>query len=867
MTIKIRLVSMALALVAGVSLADEAVMNDSSLWRYFSVSGATPVRKPDGALELRDINWYWGGISSKPVATNVLSPLPPAGWTDAAFDDALWPRVRMPQPQLTVAGANPRPFATNPYATVGLAIRGNFNVDDPAQIQSGSLSLGFWGGAVVYVNGQEVARGQVPAGKSGLEVPAEDYPLEVFTTPEGKPLRSGDAKNKDRVLARDRKLTDIKIPINLLRKGANTLAIEVHGAPVNEKGIVPGDPIAGWPPIGLLSVRLSLNTATGSLPVARPKGVHVWNCAPYDTLSVFDAGETTKPLGPVTVHAARNSVFSGQLVVTSDQPVKNLKVTVANLASPEGGAIPASAVQVRCAEQAMPASSWVPANRFDGLSDVIPAEIPVAKANLPREEFYGRSVDRKGLSAGAMVPIWLTVRVPADAKPGHYTASANVSADGLAPVTVPLKVDVSDMVLPDPKDFRITNFGYFTDEGLALHYGVPLWSDRHFALMAKSLALMTEVNSRQVFANLCVNFYGGNKGGAESSNSESLIRWIRQPDGTYKYDFTVFDKYLDMVAKTIGKPFPLRLNCWGEAEKKDGKWVHKGNADFVSALDPATGKVTPMEQPVPGTEESFAFWKPVLDEVRKRVEARGWWDVTSLGHNSYCYPVIPEVVGVAKRIWPDGVWSYTAHNGGLGAKWATPDKGGTMLVRYADTVWGGGKSTPRGYTALLKPRPGYWCFTYRGCFRDYSPLTDLRRIPEDEAMMGHDGLSDFGVDLFPLKTADNRIHCVGNGRGTGGPSDSTIALLAPGPYGAIATGRFEMFREGTELAEIILFIQRALDSKKLSADLEQRANRYLDERGTAFINGWSGVRYMQAEQDEKLLALAGEVARATADKR
>ena len=131
-------------------------------------------------------------------------------------------------------------------------------------------------------------------------------------------------------------------------------------------------------------------------------------------------------------------------------------------------------------------------------------------------------------------------------------------------------------------------------------------------------------------------------------------------------------------------------------------------------------------------------------------------------------------------------------------------------------------------------------------------------------MMGHDGLSDFGVDLFPLKTPDNRVYRIGNGRGTGGPSDSTMALLAPGPDGAIATGRFEMYREGVELTEAILFIQRAIDGKKLSADLEQRANRYLDERGDAFLKGWHGVRYLQAEQDEKLLALAGEVARATA---
>jgi hypothetical protein len=519
-------------------------------------------------------------------------------------------------------------------------------------------------------------------------------------------------------------------------------------------------------------------------------------------------------------------------------------------------------VRVRYAEPAVPAKSFAPQHRFDGLVDAIPAEIPVVKVGPPREDFFGRAPDRKSLAAGAVASIWLSVRVPRDAKPGKYEAAVSVSAEGLAPVTVPMKVNVSDLVLPDPKDFRIQNFGYLSDDALALHYNVPRWSDKHFELMSQSFGLMAEVNSRQVFANLCINFYGGNKGGASQSNAESLIRWIKQADGSWKYDFTIFDKYLDMAGKAVGKPLPLRLNCWGEVSKKEGKLLHNG-VTTVSGLDPATGTVTPIEQPVPGTEESFAFWKPVLDEVRKKVEARGWWDVTALGHNSYCYNPIPEVIGVAKRIWPDGVWAYTAHNGGLGGAWGTTEKGVTMPVRYADTVWGGGRPTPRGYAALLKPRPGYWCFTYRGCFRDYSPLTDLRRIAEDEAMSGHDGISDFGVDLFPIPGPNNRPYGIGNGRGTGGPGDSTMAVLAPGPNGPVATERFEMLREGVELAEAVLFIQRALDAKKLSPDLEQRANRYLDERGNAFVRGWHGVRYMQAEHDEKLLSLAGEVAKAT----
>jgi hypothetical protein len=128
-------------------------------------------------------------------------------------------------------------------------------------------------------------------------------------------------------------------------------------------------------------------------------------------------------------------------------------------------------------------------------------------------------------------------------------------------------------------------------------------------------------------------------------------------------------------------------------------------------------------------------------------------------------------------------------------------------------------------------------------------------------MCGHDGFSDFGVDYFPVKKPNGEYTTVGNGHGTGGPSCGIQALLAPGPDGPIATERFEAFREGVELAEAVLFIQRALDEKKISGDLETRANKYLDERGEAFCKGWFGVRYVQAEQDEKLLNLAGEVAR------
>lgn len=878
--------STGLAAEAAIQPASGAVLDGNSLWRYFSVSSCSHVRTVEGKLEPRDINWYWGAIKAAPVATNTPSPMPPAGWADPAFDDAHWPRVRLPQPLLTVSGANPRPFYL-PYATTMLVLRGKFTLDDPAQVQACSLSLNYFGGAIVYVNGKEAARGHVPTGKSGLDAVAEDYPVEAFTTTEGKPLRPGDTKHQDRLALRERKLSDVKIPATVLRKGVNILAVEIHAAPVHEKGIVPSDPHAGWPPIGMLDASLTISTSAGALGPARPKAIHLWNCAAHETLTAFDYGDPAEPLGPVTVRAARNGVFSGRLAIRSEAPLKGLKVTVTDLTGADGGKIPAAAVRVRYAEPAVVGKSWAPTYRFDGLLDAIPAEIPVVSCAPPRENFYGKAYDRKGLAPGAVASLWLTLRVPGDAKPGAYQGSATVTADGLQ-ATVPIKVSVSDWTVPDPKDFRIQNFGYLSDDAVAKHYGVDRWSSKHFDLMAKSFALMAEVNSRQVFANMTINFYGGNKGGADSSNEESLVRWIRkkgsgvsvqvsgeektdaaQPSDTrhltpdsYSYDFTIFDKYLDMVAKVVGKPQPLRLNCWTSWSRKGevGEWSPAGG---VTLLDPASGKTERLAQPAADSPEFVAFWKPVLDEARKRIAARGWIEVTSIGHNSYCYAPHAAVVDACHRIWPEAVWSYTAHNGTLGGRFGGSDKSVSLPVRYADTVWGAGRLTARGYTALLKPRPGFWCFTYRGCFRDGSPLTDLRRIDEDEAMMGHDGISDFGVDLFPLKAPNGRVYGIANGRGTGGPGDSTMAVLAPGPDGAVATERFEMLREGVELAEAILFIQRALDAKKLSDDLAQRANRYLDERGTAFMKGWFGVRYMQAEQDEKLLGIAGEVARAT----
>ena len=195
------------------------------------------------------------------------------------------------------------------------------------------------------------------------------------------------------------------------------------------------------------------------------------------------------------------------------------------------------------------------------------------------------------------------------------------------------------------------------------------------------------------------------------------------------------------------------------------------------------------------------------------------------------------------------------------------DKSPPMPIGYSEGVWVIPSPTARGYRSLLDPkRPQcLWYVTRQYLPTNYSPLAHVRGSQEACILRQCDG-DQLGADIFPRKGAGGRYDFEANNRGDLGPSaNGTLAILAPGPDGPVASERFEMFREGEELSEAVLFLQRALQDKKISGDLEQRVNRCLDFRSDAMVRGWFGFTDF-AEQDAKLLALAGEVAAAVQGK-
>ncbi len=153
-----------------------------------------------------------------------------------------------------------------------------------------------------------------------------------------------------------------------------------------------------------------------------------------------------------------------------------------------------------------------------------------------------------------MAPIWLTVRVPADAPPGVYEGRLAISCEDEKPVEIPVRLEVPGWMLPEPDRYQTWTEMVQSPDTLQVEYGVPAWSDKHFELIARSFRLMREVGSGVLYLPLiCGTNYG---------NEESIVRWVKKGEKEYDFDFTAMDKYLDVAEKNLGKPKLVCFIVW-----------------------------------------------------------------------------------------------------------------------------------------------------------------------------------------------------------------------------------------------------------------------------------------------------------------
>jgi hypothetical protein len=155
--------------------------------------------------------------------------------------------------------------------------------------------------------------------------------------------------------------------------------------------------------------------------------------------------------GQVEIFAARNEYEGFQFVVTPGKAgASNVNVTVSPLRNAAGDSLAVKVFRERYVKvsQPSPFSPYPPQSWPDIL--------------LPAQETAGRAAEFRAfpqdLGSGENLPVWAEVHVPVEAKPGQYTCTVSVTAQGMETLSLPVTLTVWDFALPQRSPLR-TVFG------------------------------------------------------------------------------------------------------------------------------------------------------------------------------------------------------------------------------------------------------------------------------------------------------------------------------------------------------------------------------------------------------------------------
>ena len=339
-------------------------------------------------------------------------------------------------------------------------------------------------------------------------------------------------------------------------------------------------------------------------------------------------------------------------------------------------------------------------------------------------------------------------------------------------------------------------------ESVAGYYNVPLWSDEHFKLMEKSLALMGAAGN---------NLLGINTIGKTVFGNDPQVVFRKVGD-VYQPDFAYLDRYLELYNKYGGAPRFLAVQVWDYSMYRNGRTRDGGDkewqADTINAIELRDGKLLPLQLPMHGKPGSEELWKLVMDGINTRVQKLGWKRTKILlGTGGDNWPG-PDTVKLFQKVAPYAQWRVITHGGGC-PKWGPTEQERTqpngMVVGFLEMARRTGNL--RNWT---------WEVPVSSNARDHVSANpyDFREMPLlHTERCNFNGFTWKGLDYWsytaPGGTQRNALTgYLGFGNVVGG---TPRAILAPGPDGAVSTVQFEMLREGGQDTAAMIYLHEVIN--------------------------------------------------------
>lgn len=242
--------------------------------------------------------------------------------------------------------------------------------------------------------------------------------------------------------------------------------------------------------------------------------------------------------------------------------------------------------------------------------------------------------DSMTVPAGRKQPVWMTVSVPSDARPGKYSGKLIVTSSNAKARSLNVELTVADHVLPPARDWAFHLDLWQNPYSVARYENVPLWSEAHFEAMRPVMRMLAEAGQKSVTATIMSRPWNGQTEDAFGS----MVTKIRRIDGTWLYDYTIFDRWVEFMF-SLG--IDRQINCYSMIP-----WALQFDYIDQATSSPATF------QAAPGSVEYNEYWGAFIADFARHLKAKGWFEKTMIAMDERPLESMQAVLGLIRKIEP-----------------------------------------------------------------------------------------------------------------------------------------------------------------------------------------------------------------------
>ena len=241
------------------------------------------------------------------------------------------------------------------------------------------------------------------------------------------------------------------------------------------------------------------------------------------------------------------------------------------------------------------------------------------------------------VEANTVQPVWLSVNVPANTVAGTYKGTVTIHAD--QKYTLAVSLQVLEHRLTAPAEWKFDLDFWQHPAAIARIHGVKLWSDEHYKLMKPYYTMLANAGQKNITASIIHEPWHHQT----YDDFPSLIKWIKRKDGSWYYDYSLFDKYVSFV---MDCGITKKINCYSMVP-----WELS-----FQYFDEASGKDKVVKAKT-GTPEYNDHWSAMLKDFAKHLKAKGWFSITSIAMDERPMKDMQAVIALLKNLDPD--WKIT----------------------------------------------------------------------------------------------------------------------------------------------------------------------------------------------------------------